>query len=289
VAAQRGDVLAVRNAHERARPVGSEGVVVSGGGHTVAASVAPACGSCGLRLERERCLMDTEFDLEVLREFAAVSKVVVGAATSAEALQLVVDSAVRMVPGAEHAGITTLRRGKFETPIASDEVPLKVDAIQYKLGSGPCVDAVLDDNVYVSGDIGTDDRWAEFGLQAYEQTGVRSMMSFRLFLEQDDTIAGLNFYARAQEAFPDPAPLLGMVLATHAGLAFAAAHRLDQLTHMEVALATNRNIGMAIGILMARHVVTQQQAFDLMRVRSQTVHRKLRDIAEDVIATGTLD
>jgi hypothetical protein len=39
---------------------------------------------------------------------------------------------------------------------------------------------------------------------------------------------------------------------------------------------------------MALHKVTREQAFDLLRVASQRLHRKLADIARDVAETGTL-
>jgi AmiR/NasT family two-component response regulator len=46
---------------------------------------------------------------------------------------------------------------------------------------------------------------------------------------------------------------------------------------------------MAMGILMARHQVTDDQAFDLLRIASQNSNRKLADIARDVCDTGALD
>lgn len=54
------------------------------------------------------------------------------------------------------------------------------------------------------------------------------------------------------------------------------------------ALETNRNIGKAIGILMASHKVPEEQAFGLIRDVSQHTHRKIRDIAERIAETGTL-
>jgi AmiR/NasT family two-component response regulator len=62
----------------------------------------------------------------------------------------------------------------------------------------------------------------------------------------------------------------------------------EQETHFKLALTSARRIGAAIGILMARHVITDDQAFDLLRICSQHSHRKLRDIAEDVVLTGVL-
>ena len=56
--------------------------------------------------------------------------------------------------------------------------------------------------------------------------------------------------------------------------------------NLECALQTNRRIGMAIGIVMGRLAVTEEEAFTRLRIASQTTNRKLRDVAEDVIYTG---
>ncbi len=61
-----------------------------------------------------------------------------------------------------------------------------------------------------------------------------------------------------------------------------------QIANLEVALLSARRIGAAIGVLMTRYRVTDAQAFDLLRTASQYGHRKLRDVAEDVILIGEL-
>jgi AmiR/NasT family two-component response regulator len=45
---------------------------------------------------------------------------------------------------------------------------------------------------------------------------------------------------------------------------------------------------MAVGVLMAMNKLAEQQAFDQLRLASQRTHRKLRDVSEDVIATGAI-
>jgi AmiR/NasT family two-component response regulator len=72
------------------------------------------------------------------------------------------------------------------------------------------------------------------------------------------------------------------------------AETLDQLTqaqekiaHLEAALASNRRIGMAIGIIMAAEKVTEEQAFERLAAQSKREQRKMRDIAETVILTGS--
>lgn len=61
-----------------------------------------------------------------------------------------------------------------------------------------------------------------------------------------------------------------------------------KIANLETALSTNRRIGVAVGILMALRKLPEQEAFELLRVTSQNANRKLRDIAEDVVRTGTL-
>jgi AmiR/NasT family two-component response regulator len=62
----------------------------------------------------------------------------------------------------------------------------------------------------------------------------------------------------------------------------------DRARNLERALASNREIGVAIGVLMHGHRLTQAQAFDVLRAASQDSNRKLADIAMDVVDTGTL-
>jgi len=57
---------------------------------------------------------------------------------------------------------------------------------------------------------------------------------------------------------------------------------------LEGALQSNREIGMAIGVLMGRGGMTQDEAFALLRRASQHLHRKLREVAAEVVDTGQL-
>jgi len=63
----------------------------------------------------------------------------------------------------------------------------------------------------------------------------------------------------------------------------------DKIAHLEVALTSARRIGAAMGILIERYKISDEEAFDLLRMASQRTHRKLRDVAEDLIFTGAWD
>jgi len=227
--------------------------------------------------------------LGLAQSFAELARELVGHTSEDDIWQAIVGAALRKVPGAEHAGITTLRRGKFATVAPSSELPRRVDAIQYGLTSGPCVDAILQQQIFRTGDLSQDPRWPEFGGRAAREHGVFSMLGFRLYLENDDTIGGLNLYSTQRDAFDGMAELTGGIIATHAAIALTGARHRDQAEHLQLALESNRQIGVAMGVLMSRQHVTRQQAFDLLRIASQHTHRKLADIAMDVSETGVLD
>jgi hypothetical protein len=60
-------------------------------------------------------------------------------------------------------------------------------------------------------------------------------------------------------------------------------------TNLHIALQTSRQIGMAMGIIMSRHKVTDATAFGMLREVSQHTHRTVRDIALDIIEQGCID
>ncbi len=209
--------------------------------------------------------------------------------SSQSPLQRLVSVAVERVPGTRWASVSLLRAGRFTTPAATDDVAERADSLQYDLGSGPCMDAALDDSVYVTGDVGAGDRWVAWGQRVATELGVHSVFAQRLHLMDDsEFIASLNIYSDRRAAFDDHAVGMGLVLATHAALILSEMIARDRADNLRRALESNREIGVAIGVLMHEHRITREQAFDLLRVASQDTNRKLADVAADVADTGVL-
>ena len=221
--------------------------------------------------------------------FAALARELATKPTLVATLQAVVEHAAATIPGAEDAAITVKRaRQRYHTVASTGELPLQVDAIQYRTGEGPCLQALEQHHVLRSDDLGRDSRWPIFGREVTAATEVISMMSHRLFLEDSDTIGALNLYSRKSGAFAQLQLTALDDLATHSAIALATVAEREQNQHLRTALETNRDIGVAIGILMATKLVTKQQAFDALRITSQHTHRKLHLVALDVIETGEL-
>jgi hypothetical protein len=209
--------------------------------------------------------------------------------THRDPLEAVANMAVELIDRAEWASVTRLAEGAFSTVAQTDDRACEADAIQYSVGSGPCIDAIIEDAVYHPSDLRHCDRWPEFGRRVSQEVGVESMLSYRLLKESDDTsIDGLNIYSRGRAAFSDDDVLVGLMIATHGALAAQAKADAQTIENLQKALSSNREIGTAMGVLMTRHHVTRDQAFDLLRMASQNSNRKLRDVAVDVAETGEL-
>ena len=210
--------------------------------------------------------------------------------THRDPLEAVARMAVELIDRAEWACITRYADGEFSTAALTDEKAGKADAIQYAVGSGPCLDAIIQNAVFRPSDLGHCKEWPEFGRRVSQEVGVESMLSYRLLKEggDDDVIEGLNIYSRGRDAFDDDDVLVGLMVATHGALAAQSIVNARKVENLQKALLSNREIGTAMGVLMARHHVTRDQAFDLLRIASQNANRKLRDVAVEVAESGEL-
>jgi transcriptional regulator with GAF, ATPase, and Fis domain len=221
--------------------------------------------------------------------FAQLSRELAAEADREGVLRRVVHASVAQIDGAEHAGITVLSQKAVSTPITTGGLVREIDKHQYATGEGPCLTAALQHEPIVrSDDLSTDSRWPRFAPAAVS-LGVRSMLSFQLYTDsgtgEHDTIGALNIYAAEPDSFSDDSVHIGTLLAAHAAVAAAAAAKN---TNLRIALQTRDTIGQAKGILMERYKITGDQAFDLLIAASQRTHRKLKDIAADLAATGAL-
>ena len=76
------------------------------------------------------------------------------------------------------------------------------------------------------------------------------------------------------------------VLAAFASVAVAAAENHERAEQLQQGLESNREIGKAIGLLMAAHKVSADEAFQLLRTTSSQMNIKLAKIAARIVAQG---
>jgi len=209
--------------------------------------------------------------------------------TQESALAAIAHMVVERLDAAEWASVTRFADGQFATVASTDQRATQADALQYAIGSGPCVDAIIRDAVYDPADLLHDERWPEFGRRVTHDLGVQSMLSYRLLDEtEDDGIHGLNIYSRRRNSFDEQDVLLGLMIATHGAVAVQSAVSARRVQNLQRALRSNRDIGTAIGVLMGQHHISRTEAFDLLRMASQNSNRRLYEIALEVVETGQL-
>lgn len=210
--------------------------------------------------------------------FAEVARLLLAEPSVDATMARIGQLAVETVDGCDHAGISLIEGRKVTTVGSSDRVPVLVDAIQYEVDDGPCLDAIRHHQVFLVGHLSADDRWPRFSRRAAEETGVESMLALRLFVEED-TMGALNLYSKTPDAFEPEAQAMATVFAAHAAVALNAARREEQFHD---ALASRDVIGQAKGLLMAREGITADEAFETLRRGSQRLNIKLREVAERV-------
>jgi GAF domain-containing protein len=194
----------------------------------------------------------------------------------------VVDLASAMVPGANEATITMVRKDRHcYSAAATSTLASDFDVLQDETGEGPCLDAIWNQETIRVDDLGSDPRWPVLGPRAAER-GVGSMLCIQLFVHRD-TLGALDLLARAKSAFTDESEHVGLLLASHAAIAAADAQHLENVTS---ALVNRDVIGQAKGILMERFKITSEEAFAVLAKVSQDTNRKVSGVAEDLARTG---
>jgi len=219
---------------------------------------------------------------------AAMSRFFVGDATLSESLQQVADLACQTVASADMVGITMLVEGRARTAVFTDDATTEIDSAQYETGSGPCLDAFRHKQVFRIDDMDKDTQWTPFS-EAAAARGLASSMSIPL-VARHEGVGALNFYSRSQAGFSDDDVQTGLQFATHAAIVLANsqaywdAHQLGE--DMAQAMRSRAMIEQAKGILMGLQCCSADDAFQILVRASQRENRKLREIAEEVVASA---
>jgi GAF domain-containing protein len=217
-----------------------------------------------------------------IRELARFS---VADGSMTEILDKIADQAKQTLEPAAMVGLTMRVNGKPSTPVFTDEEAPEIDSAQYTTGVGPCLDSLRDGATYVIPSTATDERWRPFSAACFSH-GILSTLSVPVSSDTE-TLAALNFYARVEGAFGPHEQELAAAFADSAAVVIAnsqAYWSVRQLAdELSLALESRVAIEQAKGILMASGN-TSAQAFDILKRASQRTNRKLRVVAEELVA-----
>ncbi len=226
---------------------------------------------------------------ELARHNVAVAAMLLAGGTVDQTLQQIVDLAVQAIDGCDEAGLCEPGLAAGHTVPTSKRVA-DLDELQTALHEGPCIDVLSgEDRVYVH-DVADSAVWPTFGPHAVA-AGIRSALAYRLFAG-DESFGALQLYARLPGDFNATDRAQGLIFAGHAGVALSLAKQREaegrHADNLQLALVYREVIGQAQGILMQRERITAPQAFDLLRKASMNLNVKLRDVAQQLVDTGTV-
>src|SRR5919106_1260569 len=151
-------------------------------------------------LRLNRGFMGRDHSGESLEALAVAARRLQTATTADDLLRQIVDMAVASIDGCDYAGVSTSHDGRLSSPVVSDPAVLEIDALQYRIDVGPCLEAMRGPELLVdAADLAHDARFVPFGQQAAEH-GCRAVLAHRLFVDTD-TLGSLNLYAKSPHSY----------------------------------------------------------------------------------------
>lgn len=202
-------------------------------------------------------------------------------------LRMASDQVQGLVPDCVGLSLAYLESGVALTLIATDQDIAMLDAVQY-LSGGPCVDGVEAHQVleFNSDDLLDEDSWLHFA-HATAAASIRSTLTLPI-IAKGTVVGSVNLYAASPNAFAGLHEEVAEIFnawapgaVTNADLSFrtrAAAEATPQR------LIDDKHMDMAIGILMARHLLDADEA----RARLQGAARRA-GVSEAALVAGILE
>jgi GAF domain-containing protein len=193
-----------------------------------------------------------------------------------------VAAAPRLVTGCDHASLMLRRGHAISTVASSDEVAAAIDDAERELGEGPCLDAVMMDSAYHDSSLLDGSRWPRLAARILTETRVRSMAGFQLRVSED-AVGALNLFSDTDGGLTDESVHQGMLLASFMTVALIASQERRAAETLRRGLHSNREIGKAVGLMMAFHKISDDEAFQMLRKASQDMNLKLAEVARQVV------
>ena len=224
---------------------------------------------------------------ELDQRVSELSRLLLAEETLETSLRRTAELAVALIPHCDTCGVSVAEDGRVSTRVSTSALAERVDAYQYAIDEGPCLEAFRTGTVIKVTSLAAERRWPRFTARA-TQAGLTSSCSVPLVIH-DQRVGALNLYSLTR-AFDDADDVAVASFAQQAAVTLANAqtyqHARELVEHLSVAIETRDVIGQAKGIIMERERCTAQQAFEILRSGSQTRNIKLRAFAQKVVDTG---
>ncbi|MDQ2755583.1 MAG: GAF and ANTAR domain-containing protein [Actinomycetota bacterium] len=206
-------------------------------------------------------------------------------------LDMLVRRCVELLPVAAAGILLDDQAGHLAVMASSSEETRLLEIFQLQNAQGPCLDSIHSGSVVVSSDLEADvDRWPAFAPAALS-SGIRAVTALPLRLRAT-VIGGLNLFLTDTVFLTQAEVRLAQALADVACIGILEWRSTDETRRvaeqLQRALDSPVAIEQAKGILLERHGLTMQAAFDALRLHARNHNAKLTEVAQSVIR-GELD
>ncbi|NIK54683.1 GAF domain-containing protein [Kribbella shirazensis] len=187
----------------------------------------------------------------------------------------------------KYAGVALYTRGsRAEIAAVTDSVVSDLYESQISADSGSLITALRERTTVLIRDTTTDERWPEHSTKV-AALGIRSVLDVPLATGDTprSTVGVLGLYSEQPDAFTADDEAIAHILAQHASVAVASARQEETMAQ---AVDARKLVGQAMGILMERFDVDGDRAFAILKRYSQDTNTKLRDVAQQLVATRRL-
>jgi hypothetical protein len=179
----------------------------------------------------------------------------------------------------EAAAVTYLLNPKQFAVEATTSAAREAADSEFVTREGPAHSTLSDADIRQF-DAGNADAWPAHA-QYLQALGLRYELAFPLSFR--NVRATLSVFQGGDRPFAPEVRERLTLLARHAATVLAQA---DVETNLRVAVDSRQTVGQAVGILVERHRITPQAAFDRLAHASNVSQSKLRDLAAVLIETG---
>jgi GAF domain-containing protein len=210
------------------------------------------------------------------------------AAPLLEAIQLAVDSATALF-NVTGCGVMFLDDAQvLHYAVATDGHGRELEQAQVRAGTGPCVQALVNNEVTKTADVTIDGRWPEIHADL-RQTRVRAVMGVPIHLG-GSVVGSLDAYCHVTHSWSDDEAAgleaYAKLIERHLLVAMRAQRNEQTVRQLEHALEHRVVIERAVGVLMERHALDALTAFERLRSAARSSRRRAADIAAEIVASA---
>lgn len=170
--------------------------------------------------------------------------------------------------------------------LATDQLGWTLEDAQEEAREGPCMDAVVHDQLVSTDDVSTDVRWPRLA-EVLREEPIGAVLGVPIRLA-GATVGALNVYVDHKydwdqsdfDALTSYARLLESLLTT----ALFAEQRDEVVGQLQSALESRIMIERCVGLLMGREGIGAVAAFNHLRDIARPSRRKVQDIARELLA-----